>query len=96
MVILWGVCFVLAKSCIFANSKKTPMSVISFKLKEEQEFIELIKLLKATNVAESGAMAQELVINAQVKRNGETELRKRAKIRRNELITIGDYEIRTY
>lgn len=72
------------------------MSVISFKLKEEQEFIELIKLLKATNVAESGAMAQELVINAQVKRNGETELRKRAKIKRNELITIGDCEIRTY
>lgn len=72
------------------------MNVISFKLKEEQDFIELIKLLKATNVAESGAMAQELVINSMVKRNGSTELRKRAKIRRNEIITIGEYEIRTY
>ncbi|MBQ9254433.1 MAG: RNA-binding S4 domain-containing protein [Bacteroidales bacterium] len=60
--------------------------VIEFEIKKEEEFIELIKLLKATNVAESGAMAQILVTEGEVKRNGQTELRKRAKILRGEEI----------
>ncbi|MBQ9312091.1 MAG: RNA-binding S4 domain-containing protein [Bacteroidales bacterium] len=64
--------------------------VIEFEIKKEEEFIELIKLLKATNVAESGAMAQILVTEGEVKRNGQTELRKRAKILRGEEIeTLG-------
>ena len=64
--------------------------VIEFEIRKEEEFIELIKLLKATNVAESGAMAQILVTEGEVKRNGQTELRKRAKILRGEEIeTLG-------
>lgn len=66
---------------------------IVFKIKEDEEFIELIKLLKATNVAESGAMAQILVAEEEVKRNGEVELRKRAKIRRGEVIEVLSQEI---
>ena len=72
--------------------KKTEImtEVIEFEIKKEEEFIELIKLLKATNVAESGAMAQILVTEGEVKRNGQTELRKRAKILRGEEIeTLG-------
>lgn len=58
--------------------------MIEFELSEE--YIELIKLLKATQVAESGAMAKILVENEEVLRNGETETRKRAKIRKGETI----------
>lgn len=58
--------------------------MIEFELSEE--YIELIKLLKATQVAESGAMAKALVENEEVLRNGETETRKRAKVRKGEII----------
>ena len=53
----------------------------------DTEYIELIKLLKATRVAESGAMAKILVENGEVTRNGEPESRKRAKITKGEIIT---------
>lgn len=46
----------------------------------EEDFIELFKLLKVTGVAESGAHAKMLIEEGQVKRNGEVETRKRAKI----------------
>ena len=46
----------------------------------EEDFIELFKLLKVTGVAESGAQAKMLIEEGEVKRNGEVETRKRAKI----------------
>lgn len=58
--------------------------MIEFEVTEE--YIELIKLLKATQIAESGAMAKILVENKEVLRNGEVETRKRAKIRPGETI----------
>lgn len=60
--------------------------MIEFKI--EEEYIELIKLLKATQIAESGAMAKILVENEEVLRNGMIELRKRAKIRTGETIEV--------
>lgn len=65
--------------------------MIEFELHEE--FIELIKLLKATQIAESGAMAKLFVENGEVVRNGEIETRKRAKIRKGETIEIFDQVI---
>mgnify|MGYP000218367506 FL=1 len=58
--------------------------MIEFKITDE--YIELIKLLKATQVAENGAMAKALVENGEVLRNGEIETRKRAKIIPGEII----------
>lgn len=58
--------------------------MITFEL--EEEYIELIKLLKVTRVAESGGMAKQLVDNGEVTRDGTVELRKRAKIRKGETI----------
>lgn len=52
--------------------------MITFEI--DTEYIELIKLLKATRIADSGAMAKILVENGEVTRNGEPEFRKRAKI----------------
>lgn len=57
---------------------------MEFEIKDE--YIELIKLLKATQIAESGAMAKALVEEGEVLRNGELETRKRAKIRKGETI----------
>jgi len=59
---------------------------IIFKLRNGDDFIPLIGLLKTTNLVESGSEAQQVVIEGKVMRNGEVELRKRAKIRSGEEI----------
>lgn len=69
---------------------------INFTLRSDQEYIQLIQLLKATNVADSGAFAQEIVLQKKVKRNGEIELRKRAKILRGETIEVESFVIHTH
>ena len=56
----------------------------------EEDFIELFKLLKVTGVAESGAQAKMLIEEGEVKRNGEVETRKRAKIVAGESISVND------
>ena len=67
------------------------MEKIEFQLKGE--YIELIKLLKLVRIAESGGQAQLMVENGEVTLNGETEHRKRAKLRKDDVISIFDYEI---
>ncbi len=59
------------------------------KFELEDDYIELFKLLKVTGVAESGAQAKMLIDEGQVKRNGEVETRKRAKIVLGEKIEVG-------
>ena len=54
------------------------------------EYIELTKLLKVLDLVDSGGQAKLLVEEGHVKRNGEVETRKRAKIVRGEQIQIGD------
>lgn len=63
------------------------------KFELEDDFIELFKLLKVTGVAESGAQAKMLIEEEHVKRNGEVETRKRAKIVAGEVIEVGDEKI---
>ncbi|GET20744.1 RNA-binding S4 domain-containing protein [Prolixibacter denitrificans] len=58
------------------------------------EFIELVKLLKLARIAESGGQAKLMVEDGEVKRNGEVELRKRAKIRAGETIEIFGEQIK--
>ena len=65
---------------------------IEFKITGEN--IELIKLLKAVQIAENGAMAKTLVENGKVLRNGGKELRKRAKIQKGEIIEAAGQKIR--
>jgi ribosome-associated protein len=54
------------------------MKQMTFKI--EGEYIELIQLLKATGLAQTGGHAKMIVDDGLVKRNGEIELRKRAKL----------------
>ena len=57
------------------------MQTIHFELRgDEEDFIQLIQLLKATNLVYNGAEAQEVVAAGMVLRNGVVEMRKRAKI----------------
>ncbi len=64
------------------------MREIDFKI--EGEYIELIKLLKATHITASGAEAKQFVDSGLVSRNGEIESRKRAKILAGEQIVVRD------
>ncbi len=66
---------------------------VNFTLREGETFIPLIALLKAVNAVESGSMAQQVVTDGLVRRNGEVELRKRAKIVAGDVIRFQNVEI---
>ena len=66
---------------------------INFTLRDGEDFIPLISLLKACDVVYSGSEAQEVVTAGMVLRNGEVEYRKRAKITAGEVIVFQNYEI---
>lgn len=61
---------------------------MKFELKDD--YIELFKLLKTIGLVESGGQAKMLIEEGHVKRNGEIELRKRAKIVAGERIEVGE------
>jgi ribosome-associated protein len=61
--------------------------------KIEGEYIELIQLLKATGLASTGGHAKFIVDEGMVLRNGEIELRKRAKLIIGDQIIIDDQTI---
>lgn len=54
------------------------------------EFIELLGLLKATGIAQTGGHAKLIVEDEEVFRNGELETRKRAKLVSGDIIEVGD------
>ena len=55
-----------------------------------EEYIELYKLIKLLDLVDSGAHAKLLIANGLVERNGEVEMRKRAKIVRGDTLVIGN------
>jgi ribosome-associated protein len=57
------------------------------------EYIELFKLLKVLDLVDSGANAKFLIADGYVLRNGEVETRKRAKIRKGDIIEVADAKI---
>ncbi|MFA9391452.1 MAG: RNA-binding S4 domain-containing protein [Prolixibacteraceae bacterium] len=59
----------------------------------DTEYIELIKLLKLMQIANSGGQAKLMVENGEVILNGILESRKRAKIRKNDVLEIFDMQI---
>jgi ribosome-associated protein len=61
---------------------------MTFKL--EDDYIELYKLLKVLDLVDSGGQAKMIVADGYVLRNGETELRKRAKIIKGDVLVVGD------
>lgn len=60
----------------------------------DSPYIELIKLLKAENIAPSGAEAKMIVEDNLVKVNGEVETRKRAKLKENDIVEVEGWSIK--
>ena len=65
---------------------------MEFKLTDE--YIELIKLLKKLQIAESGGHAKMMVEDGMVTVNGQTEYRKRAKLHDGAVVLVNGQTIR--
>jgi ribosome-associated protein len=61
--------------------------------KIEGEYIELIQLLKAIGLAQTGGHAKMIVDEEMVVRNGDVETRKRAKLIPGDIIQVLDNKI---
>jgi ribosome-associated protein len=64
------------------------MQKLSYTLNED--FIELIKLLKILQIAQTGGHAKMIVDDGLVIRNGDVELRKRAKLIKGDHLIIDE------
>lgn len=58
------------------------------------EYIELVRLIKLLGFAETGGHAKILIEQGEVRLNGNTELRKRAKLREGDEVEISGSKIR--
>jgi ribosome-associated protein len=59
----------------------------------EGDYVQLIQLLKATNLVYSGGEAQTAVENGLVKCNGTVEHRKRLKVKRGDIVEFNQKKI---
>ncbi|VAW14068.1 hypothetical protein MNBD_BACTEROID01-2785 [hydrothermal vent metagenome] len=66
--------------------------MIEFKLKSD--YIELIRLLKTVGISETGGHAKLMVEDGIVHVNGKKESRKRAKLRRGDIVEVMGQEIK--
>jgi ribosome-associated protein len=66
--------------------------MIEFKL--EGDFIPMIQLLKATNLVDTGGVAQIVVAEGEVKYNGEVDYRKRLKVRKGDIVEFDGKKIK--
>lgn len=64
-----------------------------FTLRPTDEFIELVKLLKLKQIAQTGGHAKMMVEEGLIKLNGEPEFRKRKKLRAGDIIELADISI---
>ena len=60
----------------------------------EGAYIELIGLLKAMGIAETGGQAKAIVEEGFILRNGEVEMRKRAKLVVGDIIELEELQIK--
>lgn len=67
------------------------MQKVEFEL--TSEYIELNQLLKVVGLCDSGGAGKQIVASGQVRVDGKQELRKTAKIRAGQQITLGDVRI---
>ena len=70
------------------------MSESTFQLRPEDDYIELIKLLKLKEIAQSGGHAKIIIEEGTVKVNGKKELRKRNKLRTGDIVEVRGVQIK--
>ncbi len=68
------------------------MQTIDFEL--DRDFVELNQLLKLAGLCDSGGAGKQLVASGAVQVDGALELRKTAKLRAGQVVTLDDVEIR--
>ena len=68
------------------------MQIIPFELRGE--FITLDRLLKATGLASSGGGAKSMVADGKVQVDGRDELRKTAKLRAGQVVSLAGVRVR--
>jgi ribosome-associated protein len=66
---------------------------MTFKLKENQEFIELNKVLQIMNIAQTGGHSKIMIKNEDVFVNGQTETQIRKKLRAGDVVKVDEIEI---
>ena len=64
------------------------------KFELKSEYIELVKLIKLLGLAETGGHAKNMIEAGEVKLNGLTEFRKRAKLRNGDLVDVAGVQIK--
>ena len=81
-------------TCIHSNLKTRwdRMQKLSFTL--DGEYVEVNQLLKLVGLCDSGGAGKVIVANGAVKVDGKQELRKTAKIRAGQTVTLGDVSIK--
>ena len=65
-----------------------------FKLREEDEFIRLGQLLKACGMVDSGVTAKIVIVDGEVKVNGEVETRRGKKLSGGEIVEFEGNQIK--
>lgn len=83
-----NVYFLSVKTKIYWNF----MQKLSFTL--DGEYVEVNQLLKLVGLCDSGGAGKVIVANGAVKVDGKQELRKTAKIRAGQIVTLGDVSIK--
>ena len=63
-------------------------------IKLRDDHIKLGQALKAAGLVESGVMAKELIVDGQVRVNGETDTRRGRKLYAGDIVTFNGEEIR--
>lgn len=74
-----------------SSSASSSAPAVPFALRGE--YIELDKLLKACGLADSGGAARHLIVEGQVRVDGQVELRKTAKIRAGQVVELAGQRI---
>ncbi|MEX1002664.1 MAG: RNA-binding S4 domain-containing protein [Crocinitomicaceae bacterium] len=65
----------------------------TFELRAESEYIELMKLLKAEQIAQTGGHAKLLIEEGAIKVNDTVEYQKRKKLRSGDSVSFEDIQI---
>ncbi len=65
-----------------------------FHLRQEDEFIKLGQLLKATGLVDSGVVAKEVIQNGEVKVNGEVDTRRGRKLYDGDLVEFENQTVK--
>lgn len=65
-----------------------------FHLRQEDEFIKLGQVLKATGLVDSGVIAKEVIQNGEVKVNGEVDIRRGRKLYDGDLVEFENQTVK--